>query len=187
MNGAIHYANAIINSGGYSEIIAIGVNGTQLNDDGSVKGAECKAYYISKKNNCVPKEIHKITSTDWSLLKKENIDSLYEILDGLNLTEADIEALTRRTEAALEEKIKSIHQSLYDNEKLKTSLGTNEKLYLFCGLIMVGIKTDGVKPIDASDLPCNNNEKNNDGTFILNNIKSILYAKNCSSEKVEMI
>ena len=101
VNGAIHYANAIINSGGYSEVIAIGVNGTQLNDDGSVKDAECKAYYISKKNNCVPKEIHKITSTDWSLLKKENIDSLYEILDGLNLTEADIEALTRRTEAAL--------------------------------------------------------------------------------------
>lgn len=52
---------------------------------------------------------------------------------------------------------------------------------------MVGLKTDGVKPIDASDLPCNNNEKNNDGTFILNNIESILYAKNCSSEKVEMI
>lgn len=69
--------------------------------DGSVKDAECKAYYISKKNDCVPKEIHKITSTDWSLLKKENIDSLYEILDGLNLTEADIEALTRRTESAL--------------------------------------------------------------------------------------
>ena len=187
VNGAVHYANAIINSDGYSEVIAIGINGTQLNDDGSVKDAECKAYYISKKNNCVPKQIEKITSTDWSLFKKENIDTLYEILDELNLTEADIEALTRRTEAALEEKIKSIHQKLYDNEKLKTSLGTNEKLYLFCGLIMAGLKTDGVKPIDASDLPCNNNEKNNDGTFILNNIEAFLYAKNCSSEKVEMI
>lgn len=187
VNGAIHYANAIIDSKGYSEVIAIGINGTQLNDDGSVKDAECKAYYISEKNNRIPKQIVKITNTDWSLLKKENIDALYEILDGLNLTESDIETLTRKTEATLEEKIKSIHQSLYDDERLKTSLGTNEKLYLFCGLIMAGLKTDGVNPIEASDLKGNNNEKNNDGTYILNNIESFLYAKNCSSEKVDMI
>lgn len=187
VNGAIHYANAIIDSKGYSEVIAIGINGTQLNDDGSVKDAECKAYYISEKNNRIPKQIVKITNTDWSLLKKENIDALYEILDGLNLTESDIETLTRKTEATLEEKIKSIHQSLYDDERLKTSLGTNEKLYLFCGLIMAGFKTDGVNPMEASDLKGNNNEKNNDGTYILNNIESFLYAKNCSSEKVDMI
>lgn len=187
VNGAIHYANAIIDSKGYSEVIAIGINGTQLNDDGSVKDAECKAYYISEKNNRIPKQIVKITNSDWSLLKNDNIDTLYTILDGLNLSEADIEALTRKTEATLEEKIKSIHQSLYDDERLKTSLGTNEKLYLFCGLIMAGLKTDGVKPMEASDLSCNNNAKNNDGTYILNNIESFLYAKNCSAEKVDMI
>ena len=187
VNGAVHYGNAIIDSKGYSEVIAIGINGTQLNDDGSVKDAECKAYYISEKNNRIPKQIVKITNTDWSLLKKDNIDDLYAILDGLNLTEADIEALTRKTEATLEEKIKSIHQSLYDDERLKTSLGTNEKLYLFCGLIMAGLKTEGVKPMEASDLRCNNNEKNNDGTYILNNIESFLYAKNCTAEKVDMI
>lgn len=187
VNGAIHYANAILDSKGYSEVIAIGINGTQLNDDGSVKDAECKAYYISEKNNRIPKQIVKITNTDWSLLKMDNIDDLYIILDGLNLTEVDIEALTRKTESTLEEKIKNIHQSLYDDKRLKTSLGTNEKLYLFCGLIMAGLRTDGVKPMEASDLNCNNNVKNNDGTYILNNIESFLYAKNCSTEKVDMI
>lgn len=187
VNGAIHYANAILESKGYSEVIAIGINGTQVNADGSVKDTECKAYYISEKNNRVPKLIAKITNNDWSLLQKENIDALYEILDGLNLTEAEIEALTRKTEATLEEKIKAIHQSLYDDSQLKTALSTNEKLYLFCGLIMAGLKTEGVKPMEVSDLNCNNNERNNDGTYILNNIESFLYAKNCSTEKIDMI
>lgn len=73
---------------------------------------ECKAYYVSKKNNRIPKLIEGITAEDWSLLKNENINKLFGILDKLNLTNAELEALTRKTEATLEEKIKAIHQSL---------------------------------------------------------------------------
>ncbi len=50
VNGAVHYANAILDSRGYTEVIAIGINGTQMNADGSVQDAECRAYYISEKN-----------------------------------------------------------------------------------------------------------------------------------------
>lgn len=57
VNGAVHYANAILNSNEYNEVIAIGINGTELNVDGSVKDAQCKAYYISIKNNKLPKHI----------------------------------------------------------------------------------------------------------------------------------
>lgn len=187
VNGAVHYGNAILDGKDYNEVIIIGVNGTTLNADGSVADAECKAYYISEKNRRVPKLINKITKDDWSLLKTENLDVLYKILDTLNLTELELEALTRKTEATLEEKIKAIHQKLYDDVQLKTALSTNEKLYLFCGLIMAGLKTNGVRPIEASDFPSNDNERNNDGTYILHNIESFLYAKNCSSDKVEMI
>ena len=109
------------------------------------------------------------------------------MLDKLNLTDAEIEALTRKTEATLEEKIKAIHQSLYDDIQLKAALSTNEKLYLFCGLIMAGLKTNGVRPLESTDLRGNDNERNNDGTIILQNIESFLYAKNCSPEKVNMI
>lgn len=187
VNGAMHYGEAILDEGTYDEVIAIGINGTSLDSDGSVSDAECKVYYISEKNSRVPKLINKVTATDWSLFKQENIDALFAILDKLNLSDAELELLTRKTEATLEEKIKSMHQSLYDDVQLKTALSTNEKLYLFCGLIMAGLKTNGVRPLEASDLCGNDNERTNDGIVILRNIEAFLYAKHCSPEKVEMI
>lgn len=187
VNGAVHYGESILNEGTYDEVIVIGINGTTLDDNGEVLDAECKAYYISEKNSRMPKLIDKITATDWSLLASSNTDTLFEMLDKLNLTNAEIEALTRKTEATLEEKIKAIHQSLYDDIQLKAALSTNEKLYLFCGLIMAGLKTNGVRPLESTDLCGNDNERNNDGTIILQNIESFLYAKNCSPKKVNMI
>lgn len=187
VNGAVHYGEAILNEGTYNEVIVIGINGTTLDANGTVLDAECKAYYISEKNSRVPKLIDKITATDWSLLSSSNTDVLFEMLDKLNLTDAEIEALTRKTEATLEEKIKAMHQSLYDDMQLKIALSTNEKLYLFCGLIMAGLKTNGVRPLEAADLRGNDNERNNDGIMILQNIESFLYAKHCSPEKVDMI
>ena len=187
VNGALHYGLAILANTDYEEVIIVGVNGTTLLPDGSVSDPECKAYYVSNKNNKVPKLIDGITSTDWSLFKENNIPRLFDILDNLNLSEKELEDLIFKTETTLEEKIKSMHQSLYDDPRLKTALTTNEKLYLFCGLIMAGLKTNGVRTIEASDFPCNDNERNNDGTFILQSIESFLYAKNCSHNKVEMI
>ena len=132
----------------------------------------------------MPKLIEKITADDWSLFKLENINKLFAILDELNLTDEEIELLTRKTESTLEERIKSIHQRLYDDVQLKTALTTNEKLYLFCGLIMAGLKTSGVAPLDYLELRSNDNEIRNDGTIILQNIEVFLEAKNCSREKI---
>lgn len=183
INGAMHYGSAVLD-GGYDEVIIVGVNGCEL-DDGQVVNPECKAYYISKKNNSIPKLISEITADDWSLFA--HVDALFERLDQLNLTEAEIEALTNKTEAELEEKIKRIHQSLYDDVQLKTALTTNEKLYLFCGLIMAGLQTTGVRTLDVNDLHSNDSEHNNDGTIIISNIESFLHAKNAGSDKVKMI
>ena len=187
VNGALHYGNTILDGKEYDEVIIIGVNATTVNKEGIPTDPECKAYYVSEKNNRVPKLIEKITKDDWSLFKKSNIETLYSILDNLNLTEKELEELTRKTEATLEEKIKSIHQSLYDDVRLKTALSTNEKLYLFCGLIMAGLKVEGMAPLDQSELKGNNNEKSNDGITILNRIEAFLQGKNCSDDKIKMI
>ena len=187
VNGAIHYANAILDEGTYKEVIAIGINGTNIDEKGIVVDPECEAYYVSIKNNRVPKKIEAITADDWSLFKTENTDKLFDILDKLNLTEKELEDLTRKTEATLEEKIKAIHQSIYDNQSLKMALTTNEKLYLFCGLIMAGLKTDGIRPLEVSDFASNDNDRNNDGHLILRSIESFLGAKKCSQKKIEMV
>lgn len=44
VNGALHYGNAILSEGTYSEVIIIGLNGTSLGDDGSLVDPECKAF-----------------------------------------------------------------------------------------------------------------------------------------------
>ncbi|MBQ8999651.1 MAG: N-6 DNA methylase [Clostridium sp.] len=186
VNGALHYGKAIINGEIYNEVIIIGVNGTTLDKDGNPKDFESKAYYVSRKNNCVPKHIKELDD-DFALLKQDNIEKLFGVLDELSLTEKEIEDLKRKTESTLEEKIKSIHQSLYEDERLKTSLTTNEKLYLFCGLIMAGLRTEGIAPLSLDDFKGNNNEKNNDGTIVLTSISSFLSNKNCSDEKIKMI
>lgn len=186
VNGAIHYANAILDSKGYDEVIAIGINGTELNSDGSVKDAQCKAYYISTKNNRLPKHIPELDD-DLSLLKRSNSEKFCEILDKLILTEKEIEQMTLKAEVTLEQKIKSIHQSLYDSDRLKTALSTNEKLYLFCGLIMASLKTQNLAPLTIYDFKGNDDVDDNDGTIIIKRIKSFLNKKNCSPDKIKMI
>lgn len=183
VNGAVHYANAILDGKGYDEVIAIGVNGTP-NADGTVT-TEIGAYYVSEKNKRIPKKIGDYT--DLSFLKDVNLDGLTNILDKLVLSDAELDTLAKKVETTLEEKIKSIHQSLYSDERLKTVLSTNEKLYLFCGLIMAGLQNDGVTSLKNADLTGNNNPKLNDGIIILNHINAFLSAKNCSQDKIKMI
>lgn len=87
----------------------------------------------------------------------------------------------------MEEKIKAIHQSLYDNEKFKSYLTTNEKLYLFTGLIMSGLSTEGLAPIIMADFKGNDDKEDNDSTLITKRIKAFLKKKHCSDDKIKMI
>lgn len=183
VNGAVHYANAILDGKSYSEAIAIGVNG-YLNADGTVHD-ELEAYYVSEKNSRVPKKIGNYK--DLSFLKSNNVDSLAEKLDKLVLSEKELEEISKKVEVTLEEKIKAIHQSLYEDEKLKRYLSTNEKLYLFTGLIMSGLSTEGVAPIVMSDFKGNDDKEDNDSTVIIKRIRAFLKKKKCDEDKIKMI
>lgn len=183
VNGALHYGLAILDEGTYSEVVIIGINGTTL-EEGHVKDPEVKAYYVSKKNDRVPKEL---VGFSFVQMKQSNIDTFFGILDKLSLTETEKEKLKRDKEELLEQRIKEIHQRIYDDAGIKTLLGTNEKLYLFCGLIMAGLTTEGVKPLEVSDFHSNDDSEDNDGSIVLRRTKAFLRKKNCSSDKVNMV
>ena len=184
VNGALHYGLAILKEGTYSEVIVVGINGTTLEEDGKVKDPEIKAYYVSKKNDGVPKEIKNF---DFVQIKTVNIDSFFSKLDKLSLTDVEKEKLKRDKEELLEQSIKSIHQRIYDDASIKTLLGTNEKLYLFCGLIMAGLTTQGVRPLEVTDFHSNDDRDDNDGDIIIRRTKTFLKKKNCSDDKVNMV
>lgn len=187
VNGAVHYGNALLSGiADLNEVIVIGMNGSQLDSEGEVKDLTCKAYYMSKQNNCVPKHIPELDD-DLTLLAKNNTSRLYKILDNLFLSPEEREKAKRKTEEQLEASIKRIHQSLYDDEKMKTLLGTNDKLHLFTGLIMAGLKVEGTSPLMAIDFHGSTGNKTNDGIIILNRIEEFLIAKGSLSDKVKMI
>lgn len=185
VNGALHYGRAILNyADDYNEVIIIGVNGSEVDGLGLI--TECKAYYVSKRNNGIPKHIPALDN-DLTLFSQNNVSKLYTILDSLSLTDVEREQAARKLEETLEQKVKGIHQSLYDDSKLKTLLGTNEKLYLFCGLIMSGLRTEGLAELTAVNFAGNDDETDNDGTVIIQRIKAFLKKKGCSADKVDMV
>lgn len=183
VNGALHYGMAILDEGTYSEVVIIGINGTTL-EEGCVKDPEAKAYYVSQKNDRIPKELADFTFVE---MKRSNIDAFFAKLDKLSLTKVEKEKLKRDKEELLEQSIKGIHQRIYDDASIKTLLGTNEKLYLFCGLIMAGLTTEGVKPLEVADFYSNDDHDDNDGNIVLRRTKALLRKKNCSTDKVNMV
>lgn len=185
VNGALHYGLAILNGSDYREVIIIGVNGTTIKDN-QVSDPEAKAYYVSKENNMVPKKIKEL-SLNWDLLKDDNRDKFFELLDRLTLTDAELEQLTAMTEDKLESRVKEIHQRLYDDKNLKTLLSTNQKLYLFSGLIMAGLKTDGVNELKPEGFTGNDDPDLNDGTIVLSRVKSFLKHRQANDEKIKIV
>ena len=186
VNGAVHYGNAILSGSTYDEVIVIGINGTSVNAKGVVSDPEYKAYYISEKNHRIPKLIEKLDAS-WNLLKPSMVKNFFALLDDMNLTDEEREKLNRQMEATLEDRILNIHQKIYDDERLRSPLSTNEKLYLFCGLIMAGLTIKNVAPLSHSDFKGNDNENKNDGTIIVDQIRMFLGYKKCSEDKIDMV
>jgi len=67
VNGAIHYAEAIVNYTSFKEVIAIGFNGYEKNQSDTV--TEMGVYYVSHENLNVPKKIAEFS--DFSSFKKK--------------------------------------------------------------------------------------------------------------------
>lgn len=183
VNGALHYGLAILEEGTYTEVIIIGINGTTIKN-GILQDPELKAYYISTTNDEVPKEIPGFT---FEQLTAANIRAFYHQIDSLLLTPQEKDRIKRDKEERLERSIKDIHQRIYDDASIKTLLGMNEKLYLFCGLIMAGLTTEGVKPLQVNDFSSNDDLDNNDGKIVIDRTKSFLRKKGASSEKLRMV
>lgn len=180
VNGAIHYANAIIeNTESYKDVIAIGLNGYYENKE-MIK--EIGVYYVSSANYCIPKQIY--SYTDLSFLLPENIDNFFNKISELNLTDEEIEMKSKEIENDIEIKLKKLNQTMQDD--LKISVGS--RVELVTGLIMAGLGVNNkVSPLEISDLKGETGSKTNDGVTIINKIDSFLEERNLPQEKKQMI
>lgn len=181
INGAIHYAEAIVRgTKSYKETIAIGVNGWQSADD--MLQTEMAVYYVSQDKLCMPKKI--ADYSDFSFLKKSDLDELIEKIDELELTDFEKEEKTREIENAIEVKLKALNQRMED----KLAISVEMRVSLVSGMIMAGLGVeDKVSPLDVSDLKGDNGERSHDGVIIHNKIASFLDARDLPSGKKQMI
>jgi len=180
VNGAVHYANAIIdNTDSYKEVIAIGVNGYSIDNDFRT---EIGVYYVSKDNYSIPKEVDKYT--DLSFLQFDNVDEFIDKLKKLNLTDEELEQKTREYEDNIEAKLKNLNQKMQDDLKISVS----SRVELITGMIMAGLGVENkIAPLEISDLKGETGSNSNDGVVIINKIASFLDEKSLPQEKKNMI
>jgi hypothetical protein len=182
VNGAIHYANAVIeHSESYKEVVAIGMNG-YLGADGTSIVTELGVYYVSVDNYCIPKKIGDYS--DLTFLLPENLDVFVSAINQLNLTKEEIEAKAKEYENEIEIKLKKLNQTMQDD--LQISVGS--RVELVTGMIMAGLGVaDKVAPLEIKDLKSEEGKKTNDGCVIINKIDSFLEERNLPDEKKNMI
>lgn len=94
VNGAAHYANALLHYTTYTDIIAVGMTGYK-NDSGKLE-YEIGVYYVSKHNFGIGQKVDDYT--DFSFLKKSNFDGFIEKVKRLQLSQEEIEKLKEHRE-----------------------------------------------------------------------------------------
>ena len=181
VNGAVHYANALLHYTSYTEIIAIGMTGYK--DDAGKLQYEIGVYYVSKSNFGVGQKVDDYT--DFSFLKKENFDQFIETVKQLHLTPEEIEKLRERREQEINASLVKLNNDIYQNEK---GLSERDRVYLVAASIIATLVVPGkVAALEKAELKSSTEDGNRDGDIILRKIKAFLNEKNLPSEKRDLI
>jgi hypothetical protein len=181
VNGAVHYANALLHHTNYSDIISIGVTG--YNDVRGEIQYEIGVYFVSKSNLGIGQKVGDYT--DLSFLKKENFDDFIERVKELELTQEELDKLKEQREKEIDVSLSKLNNDIYQNEK---GLGENDRVYLVAASIIATIGVpDKVKLLDVSDLKSSTEDGNKDGDIILRKIKAFLNEKGLPQDKKNLI
>ena len=181
VNGAVHYANALLHYTSYTDIISIGVTGYK-DDNGNVI-PEIGVYYVSKDNFGIGQKVNDYT--DLSFLKEENFDAFIQKVKSLHLTKEDIEQLKEKREKEIDASLIKLNNDIYQNEK---GLGENDRVYLVAASIIATIGIPGeVAPLEKSDLKSSTEEGNRDGDIVVRKIEAFLNKKQLPQDKKELI
>lgn len=181
VNGAVHYANAILHYTSYTDIIAIGMTGYK--DDLEKLQYEIGVYYVSKSNFGIGQKIGDYT--DFSFLKKENFDDFIYKVKALQLSQNEIEKLREKREQEINTSLVKLNNDIYQNEK---GLSERDRVYLVAASIIATLGVPGkVAALEKAELKSSTEEGNRDGDIILRKIKAFLGEKNLPQEKRELI
>lgn len=182
VNGAVHYANAILHYTSYTDVIAIGVTGYK-NEVGNLKHL-IGVYYVSKSNFGVGQKVDDYT--DLSFLKSTYFSTFIAKVKQLSLPPDEIEKLKERREQEITASLTRLNNDIFKSEK---GLSENDRVYLVVASIMatLGDVENKVYPLTKADLHSSDERNNTDGDIMLRKIESFLAAKNLPKDKKDLI
>ncbi len=181
VNGAVHYANALIHHTSHTNIIAIGMTG-YIDDTGKIQH-EIGVYYVSKTNLGVGQKVGKYT--DFSFLDTKNFSSFIEKIKTLHLSEEELNKLKEQREKEIDASLIKLNNDIYQNEK---GLGENDRVYLVAASIIATLGIPGkVSPLEKDELKSSTEQGYTDGEIVIKKIESFLCHKNLPSDKKDLI
>lgn len=182
VNGAIHYANAILHYTNYTDIISIGITGYK--DENEELKHLIGVYLVSKDNFGIGQEIGNFT--DLSFLKNENFTNFIENdMKKLSLSLEELERIKELKEKEIDASLIKLNNDIYKNEQ---GLGENDRVYLVAASIIATLGIAGkVAPLEKADLKSSNEEGNKDGDIILRKIETFLKEKKIPENKRKII
>ena len=182
VNGAVHYANAILHHTSYTDVIAIGMTGYKDEATGKIIH-QIGVYYVSKDNLGAGQKVGEYT--DFSFLKKENFDAFIEKVKTLSLSQEELDKLKEQREKEIDASLVRLNNDIYQNEK---GLGENDRVYLVAASIIATLGIPGKVPVlDKSELKSLDYAGGRDGDIIINRIKAFLGEKQIPKDKKDLI
>lgn len=181
VNGAVHYANALLHHTSYTDIIAIGMTGYK-DENGKIK-YEIGVYYVSKSNLGAGQKVGDFS--DFSFLESNNFDDFIGKVKTLQLSQDELNKLKEQREKEIDLSLRKLNLDIYDNEK---GLGENDRVYLVAASIISTLGIPGkVAPLEKFDLKSSVEKGNTDGEIMLRKIEAFLNEKDIPKEKKDFI
>ena len=182
INGAVHYANAVLHHTSYTDIIAIGMTGYK-DVSGDIKH-QIGVYFVSKNNFGVGQKVGEFS--DFSFLAPQNFDKFIAKVKTLSLSQEELDEIKEQKEREIDISLKNLNNDIYQNEK---GLGENDRVYLVAASIIatIGI-ANKVAPLEKSDLKSSSEKGNNtDGKIVIRKIEDFLDEKDIPKDKKDLI
>lgn len=182
VNGAIHYANALLHYTSYEHVIAIGITGYRDDATGKLHH-ELGVYYVGKSNYGAGQQIGEFT--DLSFLAPQHFETFIDQVRNLTLDPEALEKLKQRREQEINLSLVKLNNDIYQNEK---GISESGRVYLVAATIIatLGIPNK-VTPLEKKDLKSSTEQGNQDGDIIVRKIRAFLAEKNIPVDKQELI
>jgi len=181
VNGAVHYANAVLQYTSFTDVIAIGMTGYK--DAFGKIVPLIGVYYVSKENYGTGIKVGDYT--DFSFLTDENFDDFIQKIKELKLSDEEIQTIRERRESEIRDALGRLNDMFFERSE---NISPQNRIHLVsaCIIATLGIPHK-VSPLELTDLKSLNEDNNSDGDIIMRKVSVFLQERKIPRKKQELI